>query len=203
MPGACQRTGSAPPPTHTPRTKWTRRVPHPVLIGHAASPRAAPHSIPSVMLHRPAGPLLPSSAGRCSAEVIPEPARCSGGAERRRKLEHRPALICSVDPPRASGRHRVDLRRTGGSGQKGDGNSARTIWTRLVPPSVLTGHVQKGDGNSAGGSTPPPSLPYYLDTSRPSFRTNWTRPEGGRQLRRGSRRPVAHWPMQRPGSQRA
>jgi len=169
MPGACQRTGSAPPPTHTPRTKWTRRVPHPVLIGHAASPRAAPHSIPSVMLHRPAGPLLPSSAGRCSAEVIPEPARCSGGAERRRKLEHRPALICSVDPPRASGRHRVDLRRTGGSGQKGDGNSARTIWTRLVPPSVLTGHVQKGDGNSAGGS----------------------------------RRPVAHWPMQRPGSQRA
>ena len=26
--------GNAPPP---PRTKWTRRVPHPVLIGHAAS----------------------------------------------------------------------------------------------------------------------------------------------------------------------
>jgi hypothetical protein len=28
-------TGRAPPP----RTKWTRRVPHPVLIGHAAPPR--------------------------------------------------------------------------------------------------------------------------------------------------------------------
>jgi hypothetical protein len=28
---------STPPPTHPPRTKWTRRVPHPVLIGHAAS----------------------------------------------------------------------------------------------------------------------------------------------------------------------
>ena len=27
--------GSPPPPP--PRTKWTRRVPHPVLIGHAAS----------------------------------------------------------------------------------------------------------------------------------------------------------------------
>ena len=26
-----------PPPTPPPRTKWTRRVPHPVLIGHAAS----------------------------------------------------------------------------------------------------------------------------------------------------------------------
>ena len=30
----CARQPSAPPP---PRTKWTRRVPHPVLIGHAAS----------------------------------------------------------------------------------------------------------------------------------------------------------------------
>ena len=27
------------PPPPTPRTKWTRRVPHPVLIGHAAYPR--------------------------------------------------------------------------------------------------------------------------------------------------------------------
>jgi len=27
----------APPPPLFPRTKWTRRVPHPVLIGHAAS----------------------------------------------------------------------------------------------------------------------------------------------------------------------
>ena len=25
------------PPPPAPRTKWTRRVPHPVLIGHAAS----------------------------------------------------------------------------------------------------------------------------------------------------------------------
>jgi hypothetical protein len=31
QPGAARR----PPPP--PRTKWTRRVPHPVLIGHAAS----------------------------------------------------------------------------------------------------------------------------------------------------------------------
>ena len=29
------RASDAPPPP--PRTKWTRRVPHPVLIGHAAS----------------------------------------------------------------------------------------------------------------------------------------------------------------------
>jgi hypothetical protein len=29
--------GPVPPPPPPPRTKWTRRVPHPVLIGHAAS----------------------------------------------------------------------------------------------------------------------------------------------------------------------
>jgi len=28
---------AAPPPPPPPRTNWTRRVPHPVLIGHAAS----------------------------------------------------------------------------------------------------------------------------------------------------------------------
>ena len=32
MPG-----GAPPPPPPPPRTKWTRRVPHHVLIGHAAS----------------------------------------------------------------------------------------------------------------------------------------------------------------------
>ena len=31
------RHAPAPPPPPPPRTKWTRRVPHPVLIGHAAS----------------------------------------------------------------------------------------------------------------------------------------------------------------------
>ena len=31
-----------PPPPLPPCTKWTRRVPHPVLIGHAASPSHTP-----------------------------------------------------------------------------------------------------------------------------------------------------------------
>jgi hypothetical protein len=30
-------TGAPPDPPPPSRTKWTRRVPHPVLIGHAAS----------------------------------------------------------------------------------------------------------------------------------------------------------------------
>jgi flagellar biosynthesis GTPase FlhF len=33
--GGAAADGGTPPPS--PRTKWTRRVPHPVLIGHAAS----------------------------------------------------------------------------------------------------------------------------------------------------------------------
>ena len=39
------RGGGAPPPPPPSRTKWTRRVPHPVLIGHHSSfqvPRSAP-----------------------------------------------------------------------------------------------------------------------------------------------------------------
>ena len=36
------RAPAAPPPPPPPRTKWTRRVPHPVLIGHAASLTAPP-----------------------------------------------------------------------------------------------------------------------------------------------------------------
>ena len=53
-----------------------------------------------------------------------------------------------------------------------------------------------GDGTGAGGGRglrPPPSLPYKVDTPRPSLRTNWTHLRGGgRGLRpacgRGSRR---------------
>ena len=35
--GSTRRCRSPPPPQPHPGTKWTRRVPHPVLIGHAAS----------------------------------------------------------------------------------------------------------------------------------------------------------------------
>jgi len=34
-----------PPPPPPPRTKWTRRVPHPVLIGHAASLSQVPFAL--------------------------------------------------------------------------------------------------------------------------------------------------------------
>jgi len=37
FPAALLLTPTSPPPPSPPRTKWTRRVPYPVLIGHAAS----------------------------------------------------------------------------------------------------------------------------------------------------------------------
>ena len=41
-PASCS-SGKGTPPPHPPRTKWTRRVPHPVLIGHA-TPRPSPRT---------------------------------------------------------------------------------------------------------------------------------------------------------------
>ena len=57
-----------PPPPPPPRTNWTRRVPHPVLIGHAASltpypPRPRP-SRRSAAASAPARPASPCSACR-------------------------------------------------------------------------------------------------------------------------------------------
>jgi hypothetical protein len=52
-----QGTGARPrPPLPLPRTKWTRRVPHPVLIGHAACFRASASSRGArVLSQRPRG----------------------------------------------------------------------------------------------------------------------------------------------------
>ena len=40
---------------------------------------------------------------------------------------------------------------------------------------------------------PPPSLPYKVDTSRPSLRTNWTRLDGDRGFARGSQSSFRKW----------
>ena len=85
--------GGAPPPP-PPRTKWTRRVPHPVLIGHAAGRRlqtggpgrgaAAPG--PAARVQKLGGGGGGSGVGertlcgggaRCSPGTVPCPAACS------------------------------------------------------------------------------------------------------------------------------
>jgi hypothetical protein len=55
---AAARAGAG---AHPPRTKWTRRVPHPVLIGHAASPSQA-----RVLFEQMRG----SERGRAAAERL-------------------------------------------------------------------------------------------------------------------------------------
>jgi hypothetical protein len=64
-PAALQRAARRCPPP-PPRTKWTRRVPHPVLIGHASS--LPPESGPGVTLPRDAsGPAVAAAAARVRA----------------------------------------------------------------------------------------------------------------------------------------
>jgi hypothetical protein len=59
------RARSPPPPS--PRTKWTRRVPHPVLIGHAASlPGCSSSTKPTTPRTRRARPAA------CAAHVLPQ-----------------------------------------------------------------------------------------------------------------------------------
>ena len=149
-----------PPPPPTPRTKWTHRVPHPVLIGHAASSprtnrtRRVPHPrtnrtrrVPrQARAHRgPPEPRHPAGTRGCRIQLSAGGRRAAGRATRGR-------------PPR---RGSTGCRAT---------NSTRSGAPRpaLPPP-------------------PPPSLPYKVDTSRPSLRTNWTR-----LAHRGLRPPAAH-----------
>jgi hypothetical protein len=59
-------TSQSPPP---PRTKWTRRVPHPVLIGHAARP-SHPRPLPHPAAAAPASRL---TLCRADSQVSPAP----------------------------------------------------------------------------------------------------------------------------------
>ena len=148
-----------------PRTKWTRRVPHPVLIGHAVSRgrRGAALGFPRVDGRQGAGlPRQPRHFGACPgapASLLtavvhfdpkvndPNPkttlaspgaraaARAHRGVRRRRRR--------SQGPPRSP------LQRWSGP---------RTDRTRLVPPPVLIGHAASastyhGRGCRSRGST--------------------------------------------------
>ena len=91
-----ERSGSPPPP----RTQWTRRVPHPVLIGHAAS-------------------LSQSGTGRAQRGAARR-GRCGaggGGGGRRRRRRRRPILTRVVEAPR--GRARVVEAPRGRASQRG------------------------------------------------------------------------------------
>jgi len=104
-------------PRIPPRTNRTRRVPHPVLIGHAASSSAPAPSRPrrgervfGKVVFWKSGPTSPAPA----THRVNERAGAGGAA-----------------------RVRAPARGTARTGEL----PSRTNWTRLIPRHVLTGHV--------------------------------------------------------------
>ena len=98
-----------PPPPPPPRTKWTRRVPHPVLIGHAASltpPAAAAAATrdragPCVVAHLLLSAVNRDLLGRRPAlppHTGPPQLRCTGPPQLRCSAR-RPRVVARVTPP--------------------------------------------------------------------------------------------------------
>ena len=119
-----------PPPPPPPRTKWTRRVPHPVLIGHAASltprtdrthisPRPAPQPQPPPRRHGPASSALKSAgrvarprwgrlSGRQAHAAYAPPAEPAPCRRPRRGAGRAPSARAAAGPPAV---RQVRLRR--------------------------------------------------------------------------------------------
>ena len=148
--GEC--SGINPPPL---RTNRTRRVLHPVLIGHAASRTLSSsfRSITSGVIDTYGGDLKsPPTKGRTWSGSAPWNAR---------SLRKRSPIARDTCAPRAAQRRRGGggARRTRVLADEAERRVAsppppsRTNWTRLVPPSVLTGHVSERfrSGRRGGG----------------------------------------------------
>jgi len=148
-PCACPR---APPP---PRTKWTRRVPHPVLTGHAASLARAPLLLAVFAAAAMASDtrvlswrrMLPArSPAQTQPPATPPPHSPEAGPCRRgaRAAGSRNAPRLPRGGPRHSERRRRDAAGRG-RGRRcappAPPSLPRTNRTSLVPPLVLSGHV--------------------------------------------------------------
>jgi hypothetical protein len=100
--GACALLGAAAPgtvPPPLPRTKWTRRVPHPVLIGHAVclvQVRSGPQLTSFLLTPPGAGAAAPPpgscfAARACVAPIAIDPGGNRSGALRARESDERGA----------------------------------------------------------------------------------------------------------------
>jgi hypothetical protein len=139
--GDPRRVAQARPP---PRTKWTRRVPHPVLIGHAASltrqfrvcvlgPGAA--SLFSRGCGAGRGRRRRGSGRRRDAAPPPQRQTPRGPARRSRPLRGAPPRTCAA---RAVRLHLLLRRRRGratplSSGRAGGGTRHASRWRRCRP----------------------------------------------------------------------
>ena len=132
-------------PPRPPRTKWTRRVPHPILIGHAASltpyrprawsgSRATSGSSGSLPTRRCQGRVHPT-ASRARVAMAPRAAAAASRAAAAARRRRRPApLRGAADGRRRRCRWRMSLcsrarrRRTTSSTQ-----NAPCMWLRPPP----------------------------------------------------------------------
>ena len=124
-----------PPPPPPPRTKWTRRVPHPVLIGHAVclvfaprrwhAPQTRPRGCSAAGGHRPRRPRRPPAARTAL--------RRSAAMARRR----------AAAPPRR-------MRGRGGRGPPGRARRVARRW--LEAASAAAGGRREARGPSGGGA---------------------------------------------------
>jgi hypothetical protein len=129
-----------PPPTPTPRTNRTRRVPHPVLIGHAAS--LTPYG------HRP---VAASRFTKRGARRSLLPGHGSWG-DRRTAAPHDAPTAAAI-APRPTRTHWTDQRRPavrggGGVAALQDGGDWRTKRAAAHKPGAA------GDGGRVGGWPP-------------------------------------------------
>ena len=180
-------------------------VPHPVLIGHVLSlrlNRLSPLSPSTHLPNRTNTPLDEAQGG-----THPPPPRSERGE--RTPLSHQRALRRS---PRGAWGHAACPPSTGGGTRlvrlvRGMGGGTPAGATRPAPVTPAHPPPALTRGSARDRAPPPPTttLPYKVDTSRPSLRTNWTPlvpfpqgPRGGlgardaavRGVRGDARRPV-------------
>ena len=177
------------------RRTFTRCAPGPRSPLWAAADDLSCEAAASAHLPRRAG--LGRGGGRGRAEAAPYHSLSTGGGTRRVRLvreegrgvssqygrEKGGRLSCSTSPPDASARRRQCSRESVLSAffEHASASSWISHCARAAPPRA------SARGGAAGSrrphrqvaeravQPPPPSLPYKVDTSRPSLRTNWTR----------------------------
>ena len=197
--GGARRVEKGPPPPPPPRTKWTRRVPHPVLIGHISSLSQGGGGARRVEKgrevtwrteSRPGGDgACRSSRGgsrrrtrrRCGAGTCaPDAARLSAG---RSILEHSAQGAARLSTAPLPGGGNARLGGTGGPGARLSGVARDLFWERGYlsgPPG--SGRCPPADCDGRGSAGPPdpitPPPPPAPPTGRPPPAMNTGRRSG-------------------------
>jgi len=127
------------PPPPLLRTKWTRRVPHPVLIGHAASLRVEAARAAWQRGHHaqspPEVPAAPPQARRV--------ARPAASAERRSRARRSPQNNPEVQPSSSPNRNNPLSGSLAAWGVLPQARGSSTWQVRSTPPPALRWHAAR------------------------------------------------------------